>query len=193
MFPASLNRYHEGHQSMERHEALLVIGAKFFSERRDTNPYASAETMRAFDRVIRNSLGDDLARAAAAVRTLYQEQTRRMGTPTRERPLPDPMDLARLRHLKGLADLLSEWVSRVHALEAPANDRVYHRIRDNDQLLELLIEVDYQLAKNASDLEQLSETVTLSRFDELLPQFESQLELLGKALRERSRIISGVI
>lgn len=178
---------------MERHEALHVIGAKFLSQGRDTNPYASAETMRAFDQVIRNNLGDGLARAAAAVRTLYQEQSRLMGTPTRERPFPDPADLARLRHLKRLADQLSEWVSSVHALEVPANDRVYHRIRDNDQLLELLIDVDYQLAKSASELDQLTETLTLSQFQDRLPRFESQLELLGKALRERSRIVSGVI
>ncbi|NMP23762.1 hypothetical protein [Sulfobacillus harzensis] len=178
---------------MERHEALVVIGAKFFSERQDTNPYASAETMRAFDQVIRNSLGDGLARAASVFRTFYQEQSRVIGIPTRERPFPDPGDMAKLRYLKRIADQLSEWVSRIHALEAPSNDRVYHRIRDNDQLLELLIDVDYQLAQSATEIDRMTESLNVSVLDAMLPKFERQLEVLGKAVRERSRIISGVV
>ncbi|MCY0909887.1 MAG: hypothetical protein OWR62_16030 [Sulfobacillus thermotolerans] len=177
---------------MERHEALSVISAKFFSERRDTNPYASAETMRALDQLIRNALSDGLARAAAVFRGLYQHESRRLSIPSREHPLPDPNAMVRLRELKRIADVLSEWVSRVHALPAPSNDRVYHRIRDNDQLLELLIEVDYQLASSASALDGLTDDLTVDQLDEVLPRLEAHLNTLGKAVRERSRIVSGI-
>lgn len=173
---------------MERHEAITVVVAKFFNESRDINPYASTETMRSLDHVIRNGLADGLARAAAAWRAVYQEQSRRIGAPTREHPFPDPADMAKLRQYKQMADTVSGWVSRVHALEAPSNDRVYHRIRDNDQLLELLIEADYHLASTAASLDRMTDTLSTDTVDAVAPEFEAQLNVLASAIRERSRL-----
>ncbi len=177
---------------MERHEQISVIVAKFFKEGRDTNPYASAEAMRSLDHVIRTGLADSLAHAAAAWRAVYQEQNRVMGTPTRENPFPDREALAKLRQLKETADAASEWVSRIHALEAPANDRVYHRIRDNNQLLELLIDVDYQLAASADAIEAATDGLTARNADERLATFQTQLDAFAQAVRERTRLIKSV-
>ncbi|MCL5116691.1 MAG: hypothetical protein M1272_06025 [Firmicutes bacterium] len=177
---------------MERHEAITVIVAKFFQERRDVNPYASAETMRSLDQVIRTGLADGLARAASAWRSVYQQQSRTMGVPTRERPFPDPAEMAKLRGYKQMGDTLSGMVSQVHALEAPANDRVYHRIRDNDQLLELLIAADYQLTTLAESIDRLAETLNAGSADGLEAEFQAKVDALGAAIRERARILSQV-
>ncbi len=177
---------------MERHEQIPVIAAKFFNEARDTNPYASAETMRALDHVIRTGLADSLAHAAAAWRAAYQEQNRLIGTPTRENPFPDREAMAKLRQIKETADAASEWVSRIHALEAPASDRVYHRIRDNDQLLELLIDTDYHLAAAADALEKATDGLTAQNADERLAAFRGQLDAFADAVRERTRLIKSV-
>jgi len=177
---------------MERHEKISVIVDKFFRERQDQNPYASAEKMRALDALIRNGLADGLARASAAWRGVYQTQSRTIPMPTRENPFPDSLALARVRAFKRMSDNLSEWVSRVHALEAPANDRVYHRIRNSDQLLELLIALDYQVATTADAIDRLADTLTVSTTETLQPLFENKLQELESQLRERSRILSSV-
>ena len=177
---------------MERHEQIPVIVAKFFNEARDTNPYASAATLRSLDHVIRTGLADSMAHAAAAWRMAYQEQNRIVGTPTRENPFPDRDAMAKLRLIKETADAASEWVSRIHALEAPSNDRVYHRIRDNDQLLELLIDVDYQLAAAADAIEQATDGLKVQNAEERLAAFRAQLDAFANAVRERSRLIKSV-
>ena len=177
---------------MERHEAIASIVAKFFKENRDMNPYASADTMRSLDHVIRTGLADGLARAAAAWRTVYQQLSRDVGIPTRDHPFPDQAEISRMRQYKQLADTLSEWASRIQALEAPSNDRVYHRIRNNDQLLELLIDTDYRLASIAESMDRLADTLRLTNAEELRVEFLSQLEALGNAIRERSRTITAV-
>lgn len=177
---------------MERHEQIGTIVAKFFHERRDVNPYASADTMRALDHVIRDGLAGGLARAASVWRSMYQEQSRRVRVPTRDNPLPDAQQMADLREYKRLADLLSERVSMVHALPAPANDRVYHRIRNNDQLLELLITTDYGLAVIAESLDRLGDGITRETASQARGAFERKIAELDAALKERSRLLSSV-
>lgn len=179
-------------EAVERHEQVAVIVAKFFSERRDTSPYASADTMRSLDSAIRNGLADRVARAAAAWRLVYQEQSRVVGTPTRDNPLPDPAEMALLRDYKRIADSLSERVSRIHALAAPANDRVYHRIRDNDQLLELLIVQDYTITMIADRLDRLADSLTALSAAELRPAFAEQLAQLDAAVKERTQMLSSI-
>ncbi|MCY0877869.1 MAG: hypothetical protein OWU84_02855 [Firmicutes bacterium] len=177
---------------MERHERLAVIVDKFFHEKRDTNPYASAETMRALDHLVRIHVTDAMARAAAQWRAVYVDASRAMGTPTRTQPLSNVSAMSQSRLYKQLADRLSEWVARIQALPAPANDRVYHRIRDNDQLLELLIAHDYQLITLAEQLERESMHVTLDSAEALRPTVETLLKTLTDAVMERNRMLSAV-
>lgn len=128
---------------MERQEKFRAVVRQFLQESADTNPYASAEKVRAMDRVIRNTIADDLAHAAGMWRRAYQTQAAALGHPTRERPVPTAEDLARVKALKMIADRLSALASAVMELETPASDRVYHRLRDNDLLLDQLVDEDY--------------------------------------------------
>ena len=177
---------------MERHERVAIVVAKFFNERRDTNPYASADTMRALDQIIRNSLADEVARAAQVWRDIYLQQSRVVGTPSRDKPFPDRESMAIMREYKLWADALSGLTSRIHSLPAPANDRVFHRIRDNDQLLELLIALDYQVAGIADSLGKLAGTLTVANARELGPEFSAKVAELESVLRERGGILSHV-
>lgn len=129
--------------SMERHEKIQTIVQKFFQESADTNPYASAEKVRALDQIVRNTMADHLATAAGIWRRAYQMHMQAMGHPTRDHPLPSASDLARGTNLRRMAEELSVMATTVLALEAPASDRVYHRVRDNDGLLDALVDMDY--------------------------------------------------
>lgn len=178
---------------MERHESLPVIIAKFFSERRDVNPYASAAMMRSLDQVIRNQLANSLALAAAQWRQLYQEQSRALQTPSRAQGLPDTNALNQLRHLKAQADALSALTAQIHALGAPASDRVYHRLRNNETLLTQLIDMDRQLAENATAFDQILPQLTLTTWSTLEPTFQSRLELILQGLRGRSHLLTDIV
>ncbi len=178
---------------MERREALLVIVAKFFQEGRDVDPYASTETMRALDQVIRNQLTDSLSRSAQQWRRLYQEEGRKLGTPSRNNPFPDRAAMDRLRHFKEMADNLSQLTAQINALEAPASDRVYHRIRKNDQILSHLIDVDYQLAMTAAALDSLTMALSEDTWQDVEPAFRERLDQLIQGIRNRSRIVSEVV
>ncbi len=177
---------------MERHEQIAQVALKFLNESRDINPYASSDSMRALDHVIRNGLADGLARAAGVWRSLYQRQSRVVGVPTRDRPFPDAQQMALLREYKRAADTLSEWVSRIHALPAPANDRVYHRIRDNDQLLELLIATDYQLATIADGIDHAADGVAIANAAESLALLDAKMAELEAQVTERSRLLTHI-
>lgn len=177
---------------MERHEKVSKVAAKFLYESRDINPYASAASMRALDALIRNSIADGLARAAQKWRLVYQAQSRLIGVPTRDKPFPDAEALAQLKEYKRMADELSEWVSRLHALPAPSNDRAYHRIRDNDQLLELLIAQDYAITVISESLDHLGDSLTSASAQALSLQFTEKLGELEAAIVSRSRILSNV-
>ena len=178
---------------MERHEKVTKVVAKFFNENRDTTPYASADTMRAFDQTIRNGLADGLARAASTWRAIYQRQSQVVGTASRDKPFLDREMMAALRDYKQWADMLSGLGSRIHALPAPANDRVFHRIRNNDQLLETLITLDCQLAIIAEAVDELGHTLTLDNAGELGSQFSSKVTELEGVLSERSSLLSKVV
>jgi hypothetical protein len=177
---------------MERHEKIMTLAVKFFSERRDVNPYASADSMRALDQLIRNGLADGLARAASAWRTVYLAQSKVVGVPTRENPFPDAGAMAAMRQYKALSDTLSGWVSSIHALGAPSSDRVFHRVRDNDQLLELLIETDYSLSAIADELDRMAGNLSLADAPNAAAQFDAKLSELDRAVKERTRLLSAV-
>lgn len=172
---------------MEKHDSVQEIVAKFFSEARDINPYASAATMRALDQVIRNTLSGDLVAAAAAWRLRYQEASAEIPVPSRDNPFPDQHLLQKAKKLKALADHLSQLASQVAALEAPSQDRVYNRIRDNTALLDTLIEVDRGLAVIARRIEASSLATS--------PMDANALELglsdLESLLRQRRQILAG--
>ena len=128
---------------MERQEQWLAVVRQFLHESADTNPYASAEKVRTLDRVIRNTIADDLAHAAGMWRQAYQAQAAALGHPTREHPVPTAEDLAQVKALKRIAERLSALASAGMALETPASDRGNHRLRDNNLLLDTLWDMDY--------------------------------------------------
>ncbi len=156
------------------------------------NPYASAQTMRQLDGMIRNQLAAALAEAAARWRLSYTDYHRAMPPSSREHPFPPREQVARLNALRRVADQLSNLASTVRALPAPSNDRVWQRIRDQRQLLEMLVEYDSLLAEYGEVLNRWSQSVdpTTSAVGEA--ELAEQLTPITKVLRERSEWLRSV-
>lgn len=162
----------------------------WLSPHTDSNPYASPATMRALDSLIRSQVADQIARAAARFRGAYAEGHARLGHPSREAPLPDSAALEALRSLKAKGDRLSNLSAAVSALPAPANDRVWQRVRDHRNLLELLIEYDYTLVAESRKLGPWAEAALLSGAGG--NDLESALAPIQRTLRERSDLLLSV-
>ncbi len=170
---------------MERQDAWPVALDKWLSEARDTNPYATAEGMRAWDSVIRNHVADALEAAASRWRGWYTEAHRALPTPSREHPWPDRDQMARVQDLKRVADQCSAEGARVRAQEMPAHDRVFHRLRGNDSLLDLLLACDARLAGHVDILQAAAEPGALAEEPARRRKLEAALAAVAAALAER--------
>jgi hypothetical protein len=176
---------------VERHDPWPVALDKWLAESRDRNPYASGETMRAWDNVIRNHLADALEAAAARWRAWRQEAQAAMPLPTRADPFPDAARMAALRALEAQANRCSEAAAAVRALEAPAQDRVYNRVRSLDTLLETLIAYDSRLALLAEEILDVAQPGPLSEEPARRARLEAAWAQMQATLRERLRALTG--
>lgn len=170
---------------MERQDAWPVALDKWRSEARDTNPYATADSLRAWDGVIRNHVADALEGAASRWRGWYTEAHRALPTPSREHPWPDRGQMARVQELKRVADQCSGEASRVRAQEMPAHDRVFHRLRANDGLLDLLLACDARLAGHVDALWAAAAPGALAEEPARRRQLDAALAAVAAALAER--------
>jgi hypothetical protein len=175
---------------MERHDAWPVALDKWLSEARDTNPYATADSLRQWDNVIRNHAADALEAVASQWRAWYTEAHRSLPTPTREHPWPDRDAMARVQDLKHLADQCSAEASRVRAQEMPSQDRVFHRLRGNDNLLDLLVACDARLAGHVDLLLALAHPGPLADEAARRPRLATALSAVLDALGERQTALA---
>ncbi len=175
---------------MERHDAWPVALDKWLSEARDTNPYATAESLRQWDNVIRNHTADALEAVASQWRNWYTEAHRDLPTPSREHPWPDRSQLARVQDLKRAADQCSAEASRVRAQEMPSQDRVFHRLRANDGLLDLLVACDARLAGHVDALVALAHPGPLEDEPSRRLRLETALAAVLAALGERQAALA---
>ncbi len=156
------------------------------------NPYASPQSMRQLDGMIRNQVASALSEAAACWRLAYTAYHQAMPPASREAPFPPPEQMARLNALRHIADQLSNLAATVQALPAPANDRVWQRIRDQRQLLEMLVEYDALLAEYAEVLNHWSQSIDPATSPHSQTELAEHLTPLAKVLRERSEWLRSV-
>jgi hypothetical protein len=108
---------------------------------------------RANDQLVRAHVAGLLAEAAQALATLEQRYREAHVPPsTRENPFPPADAMKGLKLLDGLRKRTGALSSTVLTLEAPGNDRIWQRLRDERTLLERLLAADIGLVAAAQDL-----------------------------------------
>ncbi len=175
---------------MERHDTWPVALDKWLSEARDANPYATAESLRSWDNVIRNHVADALEAVAGQWRLWYTEAHRTLPTPTRAHPWPDREAMAWVQDLKRVADQCSAEASRVRAQEMPAEDRVFHRLRAHDGLLDLLMACDARLAGHVDALVALARPGAIGDEAARRPRLLEALSAVQHVLQERQAALA---
>ena len=167
---------------MEKHEPWPMAVRKFFSAPHDNNPYATTETMRSYDQILRNAVADRISHVAAFWRQKAQELGQNIPLPTRDNPFPSTQQINAAKHVRAIAGNLSQWASQIAALEVPAQDRVHHRVQNAPLLLDTLLAVDLALINSVNELEQAREVADIT----------ANLQAFEKCLRDREQLLRDI-
>jgi hypothetical protein len=117
------------------------------------NFYRIENQLRADDLLIRQRAGASLGRAAARLDQLAQEFQRTcMPAPSREHPTPPAESMERLNALRRLRQRVMDQNALLQGMSAPAQDKIWRRLRDEQALLEALLQADIALVKLAVKL-----------------------------------------
>ncbi len=152
------------------------------------SPYASASSMRSLDGLIRARLSDNLSQGAARLREHYAQVHQDLAHLSREHPMPSAEDMEHLRQIKRVGEQLSALAALAAALPAPAGDHVWRTLRNNQDLLALLIEYDYSLVQYSATLE----TLTNDPNGLSMAAFNAPLESIRSLMRQRADLLSAV-
>ncbi len=164
--------------------------AKYLNQSADTNPYATAATLRAWDLLLRNAVADGLEAAAGRWRAFAQQAQKAMAMPTREHPRHDPDALQEARRLREIAGELSELAALVRAQPVPPSDRVWNRLRRHQSLLDTLLTYDARLALAADQLAALAAEGPLATEPERRTRLLAIVGDLRHWLQERQRSLN---
>lgn len=131
----------EGAGSVRRQLEYLINGFDFYGHR---------EGLARDDLRVRTRASEALAQALSQLRAWEgQCRSRWLPPPSRAQPLPDAAALARLRELEELAAALQAAESLTRGAPLVHTDRAWERLRSSTTLLELLLEHDLGLIREA--------------------------------------------
>jgi len=115
--------------------------------------YDARNVARANDLLVRAKARELLAEAARALARLEHAFRDAFVPPaTREQPLPPADVLQTLRSTARFVQRIDDTAARIAALETPATDAIWFRVRTESALLERLVAFDVDLVVAANDL-----------------------------------------
>jgi hypothetical protein len=117
------------------------------------NLYNNASRARADDMLVRERASYHLAQAADMLATLRADYQRRFIPPlTRENPDPPSEAMAQVREIESVQQLLSGLESAIRGMSTPTQDRTWWRFRQEQTLLEQLLNFDLALVRNSEQV-----------------------------------------
>ncbi len=156
------------------------------------NFYRVENHLRADDLMVRAQVGALLGRARARVEQAESAWRReRFATPTREKPLPDPLALEGARQLEALSRALGALEGQIRAQPVPEADHMTDRYRREKETLQRLCDADMALVGAAQILHGLVEDATPAQLRERAQEIEGGLRCLARGLRERQALLLG--
>ncbi|HEX5417021.1 MAG TPA: hypothetical protein VFZ25_15265 [Chloroflexota bacterium] len=157
------------------------------------NLYEGKNRARADDLVLREKVADELANAAAALRSLRTAyQKRFIPPPSRENPSPPPERLAALRAIGESQQRVSDLESRVRGMTVPTQDRVWEKFRGEKALLNQLILHDYNLAAPAVAIRERCQALRPAEWgDDVESSLADLIDQVEAAARQRAGLLQG--
>jgi hypothetical protein len=133
---------------------LLLLGCGF-------NSYRIENQMRADDLLVRQKGGAWLGLAAARLEQLAEEFQRScMPAPTRQQPYPPAGLMDRLNALRLVRQRVLDQELFIQGLSAPAQDKIWRRLRDEAALLSSLLQADAAMLREAAEVQRQVESLS---------------------------------
>jgi len=157
------------------------------------NFYDDKNKMRADDLLVRQKASAALADAAQTLTNLDSDYRRRFVPPaTRENPYPPPDVMQNVREIGRLRDRIRDLSSRILALPAPAQDKVWFRFRQETTLLNELFVFDYDLVEQTQQLAEQARLITPESWNQGAgaSSLEASLDKLDQLIRDRWQLLS---
>lgn len=169
---------------MQRLQVLLSGGGYNF--------YDKANLARADDLLVRQQASGSLTEAGRALRSLESDYRRRFIPPgTREQPYPPPEAMDKLRGIARLRERIGSLESDIRGMAAPAQDKFWWRLRQEESLLNRLIVFDDALVQQASEIERVTREWTADSWhaEDLGEALSPLLRDLERLMRDRQQIL----
>lgn len=168
-----------------QHLQVLLSGGGY-------NFYDKANLARADDLLVRQRAGSSLSEAARHLQVLEAEYRHVFLPPsTREQPFPPAASMEKLRGLSRLAERLRGLESDIRGMAAPAQDKLWWRLRQEVSLLNALLAFDDGLVQQSVDIERVAAAWTADDWqtEDLAHALAPQIQLLATLIRDRQALL----
>ena len=155
------------------------------------NLYDKKNRARADDLLVREKASEMLAEGAGALQTLRGAFQRRFIPPlTRDNPTPPADRMAQVRDIAGLHERLADLEERIRGMAVPTQDRVWEHFRNEKQLLNQLLQVDYNLISPCQELREAVQALTPADWnDATSANLQGMADHIEKSIRERTEFL----
>ena len=118
------------------------------------NFYRIENQLRADDLLVRQRAGASLGQASGKLERLANDFQRTcIPAATRQQPYPSPLLMERLNAARAMRQRVLDQESLLHGLSAPAQDKIWRRLRDEADLLDALLHADVAMLRVAAEVE----------------------------------------
>ena len=155
------------------------------------NFYNSTNQARADDLLVRERASYHLAQAAAMLTNLRAEYQSRFIPPlTRANPDPPQEAMAQVRQMEALQQELSAIESHIRGMPVPTQDRIWQRFRQEQGLLEQLLNFDLTLVRDCEQVYQYVAQLTPEDWNSSASgQLRHLLQQVKQVARDRERLL----
>ena len=155
------------------------------------NFYNKANQARADDMLVRERASYNLSQAVSSLAQLRSDYSMRFIPPlTRANPDPPAEAMAQVREIEAVQQAVSRVESHIRGMSVPTQDKIWQRFRQEQALLEKLLEFDLRLVRDSEQVYQYVAQLTPDSWKSgesgPLRQMTQQLEQLA---HERERFL----
>jgi hypothetical protein len=155
------------------------------------NFYSATNQARSDDILVRERASYFLGQAITLLSTLRGDYQRRFIPPlTRENPFPPQEALAQLREMEELQQEISRLESHIRGMSVPTQDRIWWRFRQEQALLNQLLNFDLRLIRESEQIYQFVQQLTPESWHSYgSGQLRALIQQLTQAANERERFL----
>jgi hypothetical protein len=155
------------------------------------NFYNRANQARSDDMLVRERASYNLAQAVSALAQLRSDYSVRFIPPlTRANPDPPAEAMAQVREIEAVQQAVSQVESHIRGMSVPTQDKVWWRFRQEQHLLDQLLEFDLRLVRSSEQVYQYVTQLTPENWNTVgSSPLRSMAQQLGRLAQERERFL----